>query len=655
MNPFLALCMIVKNEEKVLGRCLETVKSVVDEIIIVDTGSTDGTKDIALKYVDQVYDFKWNDSFAEARNFAQSKARAEWILVLDADEYVDEENLKEVVSELRRTTAPVDAYQATIYNFSGVNAESVVQHSSLRIYRNDGKIRYDRAVHEQLVRVDRDLRTAPCKLIVYHSGYMPQVVVEKEKNKRNIDLISKELNKNGQNPFDYFNLGNEYMAKKQYNQALEAFIKAYKNKKDFNYSWVPYCVVQIIRCLTELRRYREALNVIGDAEKIYVYSPDFICLKANIYLLQHRLDEVDEELTDFLANKEKYPRVITSVDYLDYWPHEILGVVYELKEDYTRAVEHYTKAFSMNPRAPVVTVRLLKLLSMYSSPADFLSFIERNPQISEKIGYIQIISTLLFLNRPEFAELFMDRIQENDLAFKGFQIKIDMCRGNFSPLTRYVKDEGATIEQLMTMIRHGCFDLTDLLIYGIKENQWSFMVLLAAGVPNLEVRKFVEHLIDALRHGEMSKDVYLSDQYRALVERCLVLRQNELFESLIPKEGTIDPQFLLSIGHLLFHYGMVRRACSFYERVDMSEYDSEAFVNLVQIFRKNNDLENALRYTLVALQYGHSDFRLFKDAVELLELLGFQSDIVPVVELALQHFPDSRWLHQVLERFAAKA
>ncbi len=88
----ISLCMIVKNEEKILARCLDTVADLVDEIVIVDTGSTDSTKQIAAKYTDRIYDFQWIDDFSAARNFAFSKATKEYIYSADADEVLDEEN-----------------------------------------------------------------------------------------------------------------------------------------------------------------------------------------------------------------------------------------------------------------------------------------------------------------------------------------------------------------------------------------------------------------------------------------------------------------------------------------------------------------------------------------------------------------------------------
>ncbi len=90
--PTISLCMIVKNEEKHLARCLDTVQDLMDEIIIVDTGSADRTKEIAARYTDRIYDFAWIDDFSAARNFAFSMAGCDYIYSADADEVLDEEN-----------------------------------------------------------------------------------------------------------------------------------------------------------------------------------------------------------------------------------------------------------------------------------------------------------------------------------------------------------------------------------------------------------------------------------------------------------------------------------------------------------------------------------------------------------------------------------
>ena len=122
----ISLCMIVKNEEKLLARCLDSVADLMDEIIIVDTGSTDRTKEIAARYTDKVFDFAWVNDFAAARNFAFSKASMKYIYSADADEVLDEEN-RANFRRLKETLLPeidiVQMYYAnqldfgTIYNF----------------------------------------------------------------------------------------------------------------------------------------------------------------------------------------------------------------------------------------------------------------------------------------------------------------------------------------------------------------------------------------------------------------------------------------------------------------------------------------------------------------------------------------------------------
>lgn len=123
----ISLCMIVKNEERILSRCLDSVCDLVDEIIIVDTGSSDATKDIAAKYTDKIFDFRWIDDFSAARNFAFSKATKDYIYSADADEVIDEVN-KERFRKLREAMdGGIDIVQmkygnqlqhGTVYNFN---------------------------------------------------------------------------------------------------------------------------------------------------------------------------------------------------------------------------------------------------------------------------------------------------------------------------------------------------------------------------------------------------------------------------------------------------------------------------------------------------------------------------------------------------------
>lgn len=140
----ISLCMIVKNEEDVLARCLDTVKDIVDEIIIVDTGSVDTTKEIAKEYTDKIYNFKWIDDFASARNFAFSKATKEYIMWLDADDIIleqDRNKLKDLKEKLNGKTDMV----MMKYNVSfDVNDNPTFSYYRERIFLRSNNYKWER-------------------------------------------------------------------------------------------------------------------------------------------------------------------------------------------------------------------------------------------------------------------------------------------------------------------------------------------------------------------------------------------------------------------------------------------------------------------------------------------------------------------------------
>ncbi len=147
----ISLCMIVKNEERILARCLDSIEDLMDEIVIVDTGSTDRTKAIASRYTDKIYDYEWTGDFAEARNFAFSKAGMEYIYSADADEVMDERN-REAFRRLKTTLLPeidiVQMYYAnqlshgTIYNYD--------RELRPKLFRRLRTFRWQGAIHEQV-------------------------------------------------------------------------------------------------------------------------------------------------------------------------------------------------------------------------------------------------------------------------------------------------------------------------------------------------------------------------------------------------------------------------------------------------------------------------------------------------------------------------
>ncbi len=146
----ISLCMIVKNEEKTLGRCLESVKGIADEIIIVDTGSDDRTKQVASEFTDKIYDFPWVDDFSKARNYAFSKAEKDYILWLDADDVILPEDRAKFVNLKLLLPPDVDAVMMK-YNISFDRQGKVTfSYYRERLSKRSRNFQWREPVHEYL-------------------------------------------------------------------------------------------------------------------------------------------------------------------------------------------------------------------------------------------------------------------------------------------------------------------------------------------------------------------------------------------------------------------------------------------------------------------------------------------------------------------------
>ena len=196
----LSLCVICKNEERTIERCINSVKNEVDEMIIVDTGSTDKTIDIAKSLGAEVFEIEWEKDFAKARNYAISKATGDWIIFLDADEYVLEEDRQYtrnyVIEAMNRDK---EAILVEMINVGDKDITSIFR--PIRLFKRHSNIMYTGKIHEIIYRTDRTIKMLTFRepLRIMHDGYMSEVQNEKDKGKRNLELLLKEF---GEKPKD---------------------------------------------------------------------------------------------------------------------------------------------------------------------------------------------------------------------------------------------------------------------------------------------------------------------------------------------------------------------------------------------------------------------------------------------------------------------
>ena len=224
----ISLCMIVKNEALRLRACLESVSSVVKQMIVVDTGSEDNTVEIAQNCGAEVYHHPWEGSFAKARNYSLSYATQNWILILDGDECLDPLTVGQM-NLLPLDQEDIEAFNFIIVNFTtdrAIETEAGLL-EQVRLFRNIPTHAYNGLVHNQLMNINeqRNLDGPIAPIRVLHYGYTPSVWRAQNKDAR-IEIHEKAVQEDPQNHFIRYNYGNHLKILKRYDEALEQFILA---------------------------------------------------------------------------------------------------------------------------------------------------------------------------------------------------------------------------------------------------------------------------------------------------------------------------------------------------------------------------------------------------------------------------------------------
>lgn len=220
----LSACLIVKNEAIFLPRCLESIRSFVDEIIVVDTGSDDDTVRIAGSYGAQVYHFAWTDDFSAARNESLRHAKGDWILYIDADETIDTENAARIRQVITRKDIMAATIRQRIPQQAGNIATSFYS-EYCRLFRCHPAIRFEGKIHEQILpAIERQGGRVLCTdIIIHHWAYAASEGKKQRRAERNLRYLLAELEKTQDDPFLYVNLGMTYRELGQRDAAIRSF------------------------------------------------------------------------------------------------------------------------------------------------------------------------------------------------------------------------------------------------------------------------------------------------------------------------------------------------------------------------------------------------------------------------------------------------
>ncbi|HEX4115526.1 MAG TPA: glycosyltransferase [Solirubrobacteraceae bacterium] len=261
----LSLCMIVRDEQEMLPRCLASVAGAVDEIVIVDTGSTDATVEIARSFGARVLSHEWTGSFAQARNVSFDAAEGDWLLCLDADEVLVEEDVPLLRALTGRTWR--EAFYLSETNYTGdLEDGTAVTHNALRIFRNRPEYRFEGRLHEQIAHCLPGYlpeRVEASGVRIEHYGYLGAVRDSREKSRRNIELLRLQQAESPPTPFLHYNLGSEYAAANEPRAALAEFERSWRLLQSLpdrdSYQFAPALMSRMVKALRACGRPADAI------------------------------------------------------------------------------------------------------------------------------------------------------------------------------------------------------------------------------------------------------------------------------------------------------------------------------------------------------------------------------------------------------------
>lgn len=341
----ISLCMIVKNEEATIERCLRSVEQIVDEIIIVDTGSTDKTKELVKQFTEKVFDFEWIDDFSAARNYAFSKATQEYILWLDADDiFLDEDRQQflELKAVLSRET---DAVSMLYHLGHDQHGKLIGQIRRKRLVKRDKNYQWIGAVHEFLEASGTQLDT---EIVVTHQPL-------EHDSKRNLKIYERRQRKGeGFTARDLYYFANELRDHKLFNRAIEYYQKFLATKQGWLEDNIGACA-SLADCYYELHDGENELKYIYLSFQYGTPRADFCCR-----LGFHHFNNNQMKQAIFWYKIATQLEIANSswgvVNYqCSTWlPHLQLCVCYSRIGDYKLAYDHNEMAAKFIPDDPMI-------------------------------------------------------------------------------------------------------------------------------------------------------------------------------------------------------------------------------------------------------------------------------------------------------------
>ncbi|MCF6149829.1 MAG: glycosyltransferase [Candidatus Kuenenia sp.] len=381
----LSACLIVKNEADTLPRCLESIHTLVDEIIIVDTGSTDKTVEIAQRYEAKIYYFQWNNDFSAARNESLRNANGDWILYIDADEIVDITNALKIRTLINRDDImALTVRQCIPQQFNNIATSFYSEYC--RIFRRHPEIRFEGSIHEQILPSIKRLggKILKTDIIIHHWAYALSKEKKKLRAERNLNYLLKEIEKKPDDSFILFNLGMTCQELGANDLAIQAYLSMLEKPTDIKNEIIGQSHVNLSKIYLEMNDTAKAiyhalqasvldtanplppyiLATIAVAEKKFRKATEYLeaaiqiskgetglspCIELNLAQIYLELGSCRYSLHDYFGAENDFLRAIV-YDMSAATPYLLIGNSRFMRGDKTGAKEMFERALTINPQ-----------------------------------------------------------------------------------------------------------------------------------------------------------------------------------------------------------------------------------------------------------------------------------------------------------------
>ena len=352
----LSLCMIVKNEERFLAECLASVSGCVDEINIVDTGSTDRTIEIARSFGANVIEREWRNDFSWAKNQALDMATRRWTLVLDADEEIAREAVP-TLRALGATPADTTAVYCQIENLIEDEAgAATMSHFLPRLFPTTPRIRYRNVIHENLAldANDKELPLAMSAIRIIHKGYTRAVLESKKKKDRNTPLLERAVREAAEDQFSWFNFGVAAIAAGD-PAGIDALEKMF-TLGDQPRAFYPVAYVQLASGYGDLRGDLDrALATLDEGLGVIPDHPNLLFCKGYFLSLSRRYDEARDVYGAAMAAKTSGYKHFLIDDEIVQWKAAFnLASTYIKEERHAEAIPWIERALAAKPNSSLL-------------------------------------------------------------------------------------------------------------------------------------------------------------------------------------------------------------------------------------------------------------------------------------------------------------